>query len=223
LFSRENEVVLDPFCGCGTTVIESEKMGRKWIGIDITPLAVNLIEKRLNDMFVNAKYTVNGIPKDLAGAKKLVESPKGRFLFEQWFVTSLGGQPYKSKGGSDHGIDGFMYFIDTDGKNQKIVISVKSGKIVPSFVRDLAGVVSREKAAIGLLLTLAEPTKNLTSEAASLGLFKMKNTETSYPKIQIFSVTDFFNGRKPVIPDVRGTLKTAQKKIRDSEKPVNLL
>jgi len=219
--SNEGDIVLDPFCGCGTTIAAAEKLGRKWLGIDITILAINLIEKRIKEHFPDAKYEEIGKPKDFESAKKLTEQSK--FLFEQWFVTELGGQPFKSSGGGDMGIDGFMYFKDNDGKDHTIILSVKGGSYNPSMIRDLKGVVERENAAIGLLLALNEPTDGMKKEAATAGLFQMPDTQRTYPKIQIFTVGDFFDNRRPNIPDVSDTLKKAKREIRESEKKTKLL
>ena len=219
--SNEGDIVLDPFCGCGTTIAAAEKLNRKWIGIDITILAINLIEKRIKEHFPDAKYEEIGKPKDFESAKKLTEQSK--FLFEQWFVTELGGQPFKSSGGGDMGIDGFMYFKDNDGKDHTIILSVKGGSYNPSMIRDLKGVVERENAAIGLLLALNEPTDGMKKEAATAGLFQMPDTQRTYPKIQIFTVGDFFDNRRPNIPDVSDTLKKAKREIRESEKKTKLL
>jgi site-specific DNA-methyltransferase (adenine-specific) len=218
--SNDGDIVLDPFCGCGTTIAAAEKLGRKWIGIDVTILAINLIEKRLRENFPDIVYRLKGIPTDFESARKLAEQSK--FLFEQWFVTILGGQPYKSIGGGDTGIDGFMYFKDNEGKDHTIIISVKGGSYNPSMVRDLKAVVDRENASIGLLLALREPTDGMRKEAASAGLFQKPDSQMKYPKIQIFTVQDFFDGKRPQIPDITGTLKKAKLKVRDRDKDQKL-
>lgn len=212
--SNEGDWVLDPFCGCGTTVAAAEKLNRRWIGIDITILAINLIEKRINDHFPDAKYIVKGIPTDLEAAKVLARQSK--YLFEQWFIMALGGQPYKSTGGADRGIDGFMYFKDLNGKTHTIIVSVKGGSFTVDMVRSLKGVVERENAAMGLLLSLQEPTPAMKSEAASAGFFQMPEVQKKYPKLQIFTVKEFFEGKRPDLPDISMTLKTAPKLIREN-------
>jgi site-specific DNA-methyltransferase (adenine-specific) len=218
--SNVGDIVLDPFCGCGTTIAAAEKLGRKWIGIDITILAINLIEKRLRDHFPDVEYRLKGKPTDVDSAKQLAEQSK--FMFESWFVTILGGQPYKSSGGGDSGIDGFMYFKDNEGKDHTIIISVKGGNYTPGMVRDLKGVVERENASMGLLLALKEPTDGMKKEAISSGLFQMPDSQKKYPKIQIFTVREFFEGIRPDIPDIGGTLKKAKRELRDSEKDQKL-
>jgi len=207
----EGDIVLDPFCGCGTTIAAAEKLGRAWIGIDITPLSINLIEKRLREHYPDVQYELVGLPQDLAGARKLASTRRGKFEFENWFVTALGGQPFKSSGGGDAGIDGFMYFRDFAGKSHTVILSVKGGSYSLGMVRDLCRVVERENAAMGLLLALDPPTKGMLSEAASAGRFQLPGLARTYPKVQIFTVEDFFDGKRPDLPDVSDTLKKAKR------------
>jgi DNA modification methylase len=220
--SNEGDVVMDPFCGCGTAVVAAEKLGRRWIGIDITILAVNLIEKRLREHFPDVEYDVVGIPNDVPSAEKLASTREGKFLFEQWFVTALGGQPYKSSGGGDTGIDGFLYARDVKGKLHNVIISVKGGHYGPGAVRDLGRVVDREGAVAGLLLALNKPSRQSEGEAAAAGRFQMPGVERSYPKVQIFTVEDYFAGKRPDLPDTSGTLKKAARVKREREKDQEL-
>ncbi|MCD6594143.1 site-specific DNA-methyltransferase [bacterium] len=221
--SNEGDIVLDPFCGCGTTVAAAEKLGRKWLGIDITILAINLIEKRMKDHFPDVKFKIEEIPNSVASAKKMASTRQGKFLFEQWFVTTLGGQPFKSSGGGDTGIDGFMNFRDINNKPHTIIVSVKGGGYGPGEVRDLKGVIERENAEMGLLLALINPTKGMLSEAASAGRYQMPEVSRTYPKIQIFTVEDYFKGIRPDIPDVSETLKKAKRIKREREKQKELI
>ena len=221
--SNEGDVVLDPFCGCGTTVAAAEKLGRKWLGIDITILAINLIEKRLKDHFPNVEFEIKGIPTDVNSARKMASTRQGKFLFEQWFITALGGQPFKSSGGGDSGIDGFMYFRDINGESHSIIISVKGGGYGPGAVRDLKGVIERENAEMGILLALENPSKQTIAEAASAGRYQMPEVSRTYPKIQIFTVEDYFKGIRPDLPDTSATLKRAKRIKREKEKTPNLL
>jgi len=221
--SNEGDIVLDPFCGCGTTIAAAEKLGRKWLGIDITILAINLIEKRIKEHFINAKYEVNGIPKDIDSARKMCETREGKFRFERWFITALGGQPFKSEGGADAGIDGFMYFKDMHDNLHRIIVQVKGGHYNRENIAALTSVVEREKASLGLLLVLDDPTKPSISEAAGAGRFQMPDVQRTYPKIQIYTAEEFFAGKRPEIPDVSDTLKKAKREIRESEKKTKLL
>ena len=166
-------MVLDPFCGCGTAGHAAEKLGRRWLGIDLTHLAVSLIERRMKDAFPNATFEVKGTPRDLAGARDLAARDKHQF---QWWAVSLvdavpqGGK----KKGADRGIDGIRWVRTGPNKGDlgQLIVSVKGGENVSvRDVRDLVGTIEREKAAGGVLVTLARPTKDMLREAASHGFF----------------------------------------------------
>ncbi len=152
--SIEGQMVLDPFCGCGTTVHAAQKLKRQWIGIDITHLAISLIEKRLNDAFPGIEYDVHGTPKDFEGARDL--AARDKYQFQWWAVSLVNAVPFRGKKkGADTGIDGLIYFKsfnrDTNKlSTEKIIVSVKGGESVHvGMVRDLAHVVTREKAKMG--------------------------------------------------------------------------
>jgi site-specific DNA-methyltransferase (adenine-specific) len=213
--SNEGDVVLDPFCGCGTVVAAAEKLGRKWIGIDITHLAIALIKKRISDHFKDAKFDVVGEPKSVEDAKTLFM--QSAFQFESWAVSLLGGQPYKSKGGGDSGIDGLLYFKDSKDNFQRIIIEVKGGGYHPKDVRSLKAVIDREEAPMGILLALNPPTKGMTTEAAALGKWKMPISGRMFPKLQIITIDDIFAGKKPDIPDTSETLKKAKPEKRTKQ------
>jgi len=217
--SNENDVVLDPFCGCGTALVAAEKLKRQWIGIDITILAFNLIAKRLTESFQTISFEEIGIPKDKASAVKLASTAQGKKQFEKWFVTALGGQPYKWTGGGDKGIDGFLYFKDIQGKSHKVVISVKGGHYNRVNVDELRGVVEKNDYAMGILLALNEPTEGMLSAAAAAGRYHMPMTSKSYPKIQVFTVKQLFEGLKPDLPDTSGTLRNSDKITPDDDSP----
>lgn len=189
--SNEGDVVLDPFCGCGTTVHAAEKLGRQWIGIDVTHLAIGLIEKRLRDAFPKVEFTTHGVPQDIAGARDMAR--RGRtdknyyFEFEKWALSLIAAQPGNlGKKGADKGIDGRIYFgAKSEGT---AIVSVKAGDNVGvSMIRDLRGVIERDKAAIGIFLTLAEPTKPMVTEAAGAGQFEIEGFEP-VPRIQIVTI-----------------------------------
>jgi len=207
--SNKGDVVMDPFCGCGTAVAAAEKLDRKWIGIDITYLAISLIKNRVLDHFPNAKFEIEGEPKSVEDAQQLFkQSP---FQFESWAVSKVGGQPFKSTGGGDTGIDGFLYFKDYELKYHKVVIEVKGGKYQPRDIRSLAHVIEREKAPMGLLLSLEEPTKGMKRDASALGKWKMPGSKKSYPVIQIVTIEDLFKGKMPDLPDTSETLRKAKR------------
>jgi len=206
--TEEGAIVLDPFCGCGTTIAAAEKLHRKWIGIDITFLAVALIKKRVLEHFPDCKFRVIGEPESTDDAKALFD--QSPFQFESWAVSFLGGQPYKSHGGGDTGIDGFLYFQDYKKKFHKIIIEVKGGKYVPRDIRALAAVLKRENAPLGVLLALQPPTKGMKREATTLGKWTLPGHDREYPVLQIVTIDELFEGKLPDLPDTHGTLKKAR-------------
>lgn len=196
--SNEGDLVLDPFCGCGTAIHAAQKLKREWIGIDITNLAISLIEKRLTDAFPGVKFTVHGTPKDLDGARAL--SAKDKYQFQWWAVSLVKAVPYGGKKkGADSGIDGFIYFKPDARTTEKAVVSVKGGdNINVAMVRDLAHVVKREKAQIGVFITLAEPTKPMLTEAVKEGFYE--TPYGNYQRLQILTIEQLLNGKQPHIP-----------------------
>jgi DNA modification methylase len=216
--SNEGDTVLDPFCGCGTTIAVAQRLNRRWVGIDITHLAVTLMKYRLQDTFGDeVSFDVIGEPTTVPDAKALAEQDP--FQFEVWALGLVGARPTSKEQRADRGIDGRLYFHDDPkGKTKQIIMSVKSGHILPSHVRDLRGVVEREKAEIGLLITLEEPTRAMKSEAASAGFYDSP-WGTKHPKIQILTVEELLEGKKTDYPPTRGdaTFKKAPKAER--EKP----
>jgi len=205
--SNPGNLVLDPFCGCGTAVHAAQKLGRNWIGIDITHLAISLIEKRLRDAFPAITFDVFGTPKDFDGAKELAE--RNKYEFQWWACILVNAQPYKSKKkGADIGIDGIIYFQDDKGEAKKIIVSVKGGESVTrTMIADLKNTVEREKAEIGLFVTLAPPTKPMIIEATSAGFYESP-AHGAFPKIQILSIEGLLSGKEtPLYPDLsRGGL-----------------
>lgn len=200
--SKEGDFVLDPFCGCGTAVHAAQRLQRQWIGIDITNLAISLIEKRLRDAFPGITYEVHGTPKDVEGAEKLAELDK--YQFQWWACSLVNAQPWRGKKkGADSGIDGIIYFQDDRGPAKKIIVSVKGGENVGApMVRDLTAVVAREKAEIGLFVTLTEPTKPMKTEATKAGFYDSP-VGASFPKIQILTIERLLERKeKPLYPDL---------------------
>jgi len=195
--SNPGNVVLDPFCGCGTTVHAAQKLNRQWIGIDITHLAIALIEHRLKAAFPGITYEVHGVPKDLPGARDLALRDKHEF--QKWIVATIEGQPYKGgKKGMDRGIDGFLHFRDADKKPQTAIISVKGGGIKSGDIRDLKGTMEREGAALGIFLTLNEPTREMEKEAASAGFYETGGKK--FPRVQILTAEHVIDNRRPQVP-----------------------
>jgi len=206
--SNEGDLVLYPFCGCGTTIAAAQKLNRRWIGIDITHLAISLIKQRLDDArreAIRETYKVIGEPVSIADAEVLATSDQ--YQFQWWALGLVGARPAEGKKGADQGIDGRIYFHEADtGKTKQIILSVKAGKLHATYVRDLRGVVEREKAAIGVLLALDEPTKAMRTEAASAGFYK--SPWGQHPRLQIVTVGELLAGKRLDIPPVRQTSVT---------------
>ncbi len=213
--SNPGDIVLDPFCGCGTAVHAAEKLQRRWIGIDVTHLAISLIEKRLNDAFPGIHYEVHGTPKDEGAARALAALDK--YQFQWWAVSLVNAQPYgNKKKGPDKGIDGVIYFKPDGKTTERAIVSVKGGSNVGvGAVKELRATIERQKAPIGLLICLDDPTREMRAEAASAGLYDCGHVQ-KYPRIEIFTVADLFVGKKPSIPLVDPT--AAFKKAPKEEK-----
>ena len=186
--SNEGDVVLDPFCGCGTAVHAAEKLNRRWIGIDITHLAISLIEKRLKDAFRDAcKFEVHGTPKDADAAADL--AARDKYQFQWWAVSLIDAQPFQEKKkGADGGIDGLKFFYDVhDDEARKLIVSVKGGNLKADDVRALNHVRERENAEFGVLISLHKPTAKMKADAASVEFYK-KQDGKKFPRLQLLAV-----------------------------------
>lgn len=219
--SNEGDVVLDPFCGCGTAIAAAQKLNRKWIGIDVTHLSISLMKYRMKDAFglVEKKdYAVVGEPEDISSAKQLAKDDRYQF---QWWALSLvqakplGGESGSKEGkkGSDKGIDGAINFVDEKSKLQRVLIQVKSGHVKSGDVRDLRGAVEREEAAIGVFVTLEEPTKDMVTEAVSAGFYHSNLWQKDYPRVQILTIESLLDGKGIDMPPYSSgqTFKQAEK------------
>jgi len=200
--SNAGDTVLDPFCGCGTTIQVAQKLQRHWIGIDITHLAIGLIKQRLTDSFgeeIKKAYRVIGEPTDYAGAAQLAAEDK--YQFQWWALGLVGARPAEQKKGADRGIDGRIYFHDEAraDNTKQIIFSVKAGGVTVSQIRDLRGTIEREEAEIGVFLCFEEPTKPMLREAAEAGLYKSTDG-TTYPRIQILTIEQILKGAQPDYP-----------------------
>lgn len=216
------DLVLDPFCGCGTTVTVAERFNRRWMGIDITHLAVALMRNRLHEDFGSelSPYEVIGDPKDLHSARALAEHD--RYQFEWWALSLANARPAQDKRkGADTGVDGYIYFSDDFSvRPKRILFQVKSGHVNVAQVRDLKGVINREDAVIGVFITLEEPTKQMLEEAASAGFYEPKlYPGQRYPKLQIHTVKELLSGRKIGYPHL-GLETTFKKPKRRGRKTV---
>ena len=201
--SNEGDVILDPFCGCGTAVAAAQKLNRQWLGIDVTHLAVALMKSRLKTAFnldPGADYAVVGEPRDMGSARALWEQDPYQFQF--WAVSLLEAQPQaEQKRGADRGIDGVIYFVDGPRRTpQKVVIQVKGGRVSSPQIRDLKGVVEREKAALGLFISLDDPTRDMRTEEAGGGFYHSDLWQQDYPKIQLRTIADLLAGRNFDLP-----------------------
>ena len=220
--SNEGDVVLDPFCGCGTTIAAAQKLDRRWIGIDITQLAISLIRYRLGDSFgKDCRFEVIGEPTSLPDATALAEQDP--YQFQWWTLGLVKARPADEKKGADRGIDGRRYFHDEKGgKTKQIIFSVKAGHVTVSHIRDLVGVISREKAEIGAFLSLEPPTSPMRREAASAGFYK--SPWGKHPRIQLLTIEDLLGGKSIDYPkDTDVTFKKAQRvRSRPAEKQKDL-
>ena len=205
--SNEGDTVLDPFCGCGTTIAAAQKLKRRWIGIDITYLAISLIKARLADTFGDTvmedgvvrpavDYEVIGEPVSVPDAEAL--AAQDPYQFQWWALGLVGARPAEGKKGADQGIDGRIYFHDEGegGRTKQIILQVKAGKTGPNHVRDLKGVLDRESAEIGVLITIHEPTQSMRTEAASAGFYESVAYQRKYPRVQILTVADLLAGKR---------------------------
>lgn len=212
--SETGDVVLDPFCGCGTTIAVAQRLRRHWIGIDITHLAITLIKHRLRVAAGRRlKYQVVGEPVSLPDAQALAE--EDRYQFQLWALGLVDARPTELKKGADKGIDGRLLFFDEakGGDTKQIVISVKSGGVSVRDVRDLRGVVDREKAAIGVLITLEPPTRDMKREAVSAGHYDSPGWKRRYPKLQIRTIKELLEGTGIDYPASMHTNVTFKKRV----------
>lgn len=199
--SNEGDVVLDPFCGCGTAVDAAQRLKRRWMGIDITTLSVDLMDSRLKHTYgpaIAETYEILGVPRDVTGAQQLFrQSP---FEFERWCVTQVGGQPNEKQVG-DKGIDGVVRFpLDAKGNTGKILVSVKGGATNPSHVRDLLGTVQTQGAAMGIFICMNAATRGMVEAANTSGSYEHPATGQSYPRVQIMTVQDLIDLKRPNAP-----------------------
>jgi site-specific DNA-methyltransferase (adenine-specific) len=212
--SNKGDLVLDPFSGCGTAVIAAQRLGRRWIGIDITHLAITLMKKRLSDTFgKDAQFKVVGEPVDVTGAQEL--AGKDPYQFQWWALGLVDARPAEGKKGADKGIDGRIYFHDEADSSQtkQVIFSVKAGHTNVAHVRDLRGVIDRENAAIGVLITMEEPTQPMMSEAASAGFYHSPGWNMDCPRIQLRTIAELLAGKGLVVPPQQATFKEAPKHV----------
>ena len=201
--SNEGGTVLDPFCGCGTAVAVAQRLGRHWIGIDITHLAITLIKKRLRDAFgeeIGKHYKVLGEPVSLPDAEALAKQDP--YQFQWWALGLVGARPVEQKKGADKGIDGRIYFHDESthrDATKQIILSVKAGNTSVAHVRDLRGVIEREQAAIGVLISMHDTTQPMRSEAANAGCYETPGRkDVRYSRLQLLTIAELLDGSKRI-------------------------
>lgn len=221
--SNPGDVILDPFCGCGTAVAAAEKLGRRWIGIDVTHLAIALQKSRMLEMFPGIAFQTIGEPKDIGAARKLALDDRYQF---QWWALSLikarplGGQDGSKQGkkGADQGIDGIIPFLDdTTSKPKRALIQVKSGHVRAGDIRDLRGTIEREQAQLGAFLTLEPPSREMLTEAASAGVYRSPGWGRDYPRLQVLTIEELLRGVEVKMPPAYAPFKQAQRNPEQAE------
>ena len=226
--SNPGDLVLDPFCGCGTTIAAAQKLGRKWIGIDITHLSIALQKYRLKDAFglvAGKDYDIKGEPADLASAAQLAKDD--RYQFQWWALSLIQARPVGAssdskigKKGADQGIDGVITFIDdAKGTARRAIVQVKSGKVNAAQIRDLIGTVEREKAAIGIFITLEPATKPMHTEAIVAGVYHSPVWHEDYPRIQLLTIKELLGGATVKMPKQSQAAVTFKKAKKEAAEP----
>jgi site-specific DNA-methyltransferase (adenine-specific) len=210
--SNEGDTVLDPFCGCGTAIVAAQKLNRRWIGIDITHLAIALIKYRLSDMFnlqENTDYRVVGEPTTVAEARALAQQDRDEF--QKWAIGLIPrARPYQDKKGKDTGIDGVLYFKDDLKDPKRALIQVKSGRVGVKDVRDFRGVLEREGATLGLFVSLEPPTREMVREAEQAGFYTTPLGKLRIPRLQVRTVGELLEGKGFAIPSAALLMGVAQ-------------
>jgi site-specific DNA-methyltransferase (adenine-specific) len=215
--SHPGDVVLDPFCGCGTAIAAAQKLERRWIGIDITHLSIALMKHRLEAMFPGIEFNVIGEPEDVGSARQLAQDD--RYQFQWWALSLIRAKPLGAnkaggktgKKGADQGIDGVINFFDDGNTPKRVLVQVKSGKVSSRDIRDLVGTLDREKAEIGVFLTLEEPSGPMKKEAVSAGNYRSQGWGRDFPRLQILTVEQLLHGAQVEMPPQHGTFREAQR------------
>ena len=203
--SNPGDVVLDPFCGCGTAVDAAQKLGRQWRGIDVTHIAIGMIEDRMRSGYPGIEFETHGVPKDIESALRLANDDKHQF--QQWACWKVGGFPRDKKGG-DKGVDGWFNYLTDEGRVQTGVISVKGGEhLNPGMVRDLGRVMERDKHAFGLFIVAAMPTKGVRDEIESHPLIETQFGR--FPAMQVVTIAELIHGPAPKLPPLISPVKKA--------------
>lgn len=216
--SNPGDLVLDPFAGCGTAIVAAQKLGRRWVGIDVTHLSIALLKYRLKDTFglvERRDYALRGEPEDMASARQLAQDD--RYQFQWWALSLVRARPSSSgetmregKKGADQGIDGVITFIDdATTKPKRVLVQVKSGRVKSGDVRDLVGTVDAHHAALGVFITLEPPTRDMETTAAAAGTYHSPGWDRDYPRLQILTIAQLLAGAEVRMPPAHGTFKPA--------------
>lgn len=214
--SNPGDIILDPFCGCGTAVAAAEKLGRRWLGIDVTHLAISVMKSRMLEMFPGIAFQTIGEPRDLGAARAL--AGQDRYQFQWWALSlvkarPLGGQEGSKQGkkGADRGIDGIIPFLDdTTGQPKRAVVQVKSGHVRAGDIRDLRGTLEREQAQLGAFVTLEPPSREMLTEAAAAGFYRSPGWQRDYPRLQVLTIEQLLGGAAVKMPPAYAPFKQAQ-------------
>ena len=217
--TAKGDIVLDPFCGCGTTIDAAERLGINWIGIDITHLAINLIKRRIKERYPNCKFEVIGEPRDIEGAIDL--ALKDRYQFEWWALSLIDARPANDKKkGADQGVDGIILLQNPNMKEPiKALVQVKSGHVKSDMITAFKGAMERDKAKYGIFITLEEPTQPMIKEALEKGFETELLTKEKIPKVEIITIKELLEGKSPKLQQVYNKINiTYQKAEKDKTK-----
>jgi len=223
--SNEDDIILDTYCGCGTTVNVAERLKRRWKGIDITYQSISVVLKRLEESFgkeLLPEIQLNGVPQDIEAATALAHKQDDRVRkeFEKWAVLTYTNNRavINEKKGGDKGIDGIAFVQETAEEYKQVILSVKSGHLQPSMVRDLRGTIEREQAAVGILLTLEQPSRGMTQEAKEAGFYQNPlMAGQNFDRVQIVTVEDMLEGKRLTLPMTHDVLKKAKSQTRGGQ------
>lgn len=219
--SVPGDIILDPFAGCGTAVAVAERLGRQWIGIDVTHLAITAIVSRMESAYPDIEIERHGEPVDVGGARALAELD--RHDFENWALALVAARPVNDgKKGADRGIDGVVSFLGSGNKPDRCLVQVKSGHVSSAIVRDLVGTIEREKAEMGLLITLEPPTQPMNVEALEAGYYRSGLMNRNYQKVQIITIEELLEGQKPDVPPLYSPYRLAQRQQRQDSRQAGL-
>ena len=209
--SNPGDVVLDPFCGCGTALEAAERLGRQWIGIDITWLAIAVMQSRLQAAFNVPEILVENEPRERASVLNMAAGPEGGYKVQHWALVKVKATPTfgVDRKGPDRGVDGVRHFTEQNGTLQKILYSVKSGHVGPAMVRDLRGVVERDKAAMGVFITVEPASREMRREAAEAGFYRSALYRQTFPRLQVLTTDDLLAGKQPDVPMLRAAMPPA--------------